>query len=348
MASDQTDSDIKRPEGLPSAAGGVARLAYAQALAAGVPVLPLLKTAGLSSHQIEDGAARINVRAQIAFLDCVADALNDDHLGFHLAMKVDLREIGLLYYVAASSAHLVESMQRVARYSSLVNEGVALKCIESQQVGMAFNYVGVSRHQDRHQIEFLMALFVRMCRHLTGRRLTPCRARFTHFRARYEAGLAELFGEDIAFGAQADEILFDEETRELPFTSADEYLNRLLISYFEEALSRRNVRYGSFRSAVENEIIPLLPHRKIAASDIARRLAMSQRTLSRRLGEENVSFADVLESLRIDLARRYLADKTLSVSQIAWLLGYQEVGSFSHAFKRWTGMSPRQARSADP
>jgi AraC-like DNA-binding protein len=49
--------------------------------------------------------------------------------------------------------------------------------------------------------------------------------------------------------------------------------------------------------------------------------------------------------LRIDLAKRHLADKSLSISEIAWLLGYHEVSAFTHAFKRWTGKSPREIRS---
>ena len=53
----------------------------------------------------------------------------------------------------------------------------------------------------------------------------------------------------------------------------------------------------------------------------------------------------ILENLKIDLAKRYLADEDLSISQIAWLLGYQEVSSLTHAFKRWTGKTPQQERS---
>ena len=52
-----------------------------------------------------------------------------------------------------------------------------------------------------------------------------------------------------------------------------------------------------------------------------------------------------LESLRFDLANRYLAEESLPISELAWLLGYQEVGAFSHAFKRWTGKTPREARA---
>jgi AraC-like DNA-binding protein len=91
--------------------------------------------------------------------------------------------------------------------------------------------------------------------------------------------------------------------------------------------------------------VPLLPHGRAQAAEIAVRLGVSQRTLARRLSAEGVTYSEVLEGLRADLAQRYLADDTLTISQIAWLLGYQEVSAFTHAFKRWTGMTPREARA---
>jgi len=57
-----------------------------------------------------------------------------------------------------------------------------------------------------------------------------------------------------------------------------------------------------------------------------------------------VTFSAVLESLRVDLARQYLSDPDLSISRIAWLLGYEEVSAFTRAFKRGTGKAPRETR----
>jgi len=90
----------------------------------------------------------------------------------------------------------------------------------------------------------------------------------------------------------------------------------------------------------------LLPHGKARASEVARQLGVSQRTLARRLAAEGLTFAGVLRSLRSDLANCHLTDEGLSISQIAWMLGYQDVSAFTHAFKRWTGKAPRAARSA--
>lgn len=108
-------------------------------------------------------------------------------------------------------------------------------------------------------------------------------------------------------------------------------------------------RHRIFKAAawvkVENEMVGLLPHGQARSGEIAGRLGMSPRTLARKLAREGVTFAEVLRSLRSALATRYLADSTLRISQIAWLLGYTEVGSFTNAFQHWTGKSPSAART---
>jgi len=340
-----SDPNLERLGAIPSAGGGITRLAYARANEAGVDLGLLLKKAGLTLHQIQDPDVRLRVRDQISFLNLAANALQDDLLGFRLAQSFELREIGFLYYVSASSALLSEALQRAARYSSIVNEGISLKYIDGRDVCITFDYVGVSRHLDRHQIEFFVATLVRMCRQLTGLRLVPTRVRLTHRRDGDRSEFSEFFGAGVEFGAGVDEVAFAATIKHMPIVSADPYLNQLLITYCEEALSRRPTNRGSFRSSVENAIVPMLPHGKARAGEIARQLGVSQRTLARRLSSEGRTFSDALENLRSDLAERYLTDEALTISQIAWLLGYQEVSAFTHAFKRWTGRTPREARS---
>jgi AraC-like DNA-binding protein len=340
-----TDVDVKPLGALPTAAGGIARLAYARARRAGIELKPLLKKAGLTDHQVKDRGARLPVQHQIQFLNLVADALQDELLGFHLAQLPDLRELGLLFYVAASSETLGDALRRLARYSSTVNEGLSVKCLEQEDVRLAYEYVGIARHSDRHQIEFFMTVLIRLSRQLTGLRLVPSRARLTHRRSnRGGSELAEYFGGHITFGARADELTFVGSIKDIAITSADPYLNEILVANCEQALSHRPKNRGTLRSAVENAIVPLLPHGKVRASEIAVRLGLSQRTSARRLASEGVTFSEVLESLRGDLARQYLSDPDLSISRIAWLLGYEEVSAFTRAFKRRTGKTPRETR----
>jgi AraC-like DNA-binding protein len=338
-------SDARRLGALPNANGTLTRLTYAHLKASRIDALALLEEANLTLHQIKDTSIRLRVRDQIRFLNLAAVALQDELLGFHLAQQPDLREFGFLYYISASSGQLGEALQKLARYSSIANEGVSLKYLSGTNVGISFRYIGVSRYQDRHQIEFFVAALIRLCRQLTGVRLVPFRVRLTHRRDDKRSELVKFFGGRVEFGATVDEVSFTLASKNIPIVSADHHLNKLLVIYCEEALRRRPINRSSFRSDVENALVPLLPHGRAKLDEIARRLGVSRRTLARRLSAERLTFSAIVESLKIELAKRYMADEDLSISQVAWLLGYQEVSSFTHAFKRWTGKTPRQARS---
>jgi AraC-like DNA-binding protein len=337
------DSRAKRLDTIPKAAGILARLAYAHAAGKGADLDILLRKAGLSREQIDDPDVHLEVRRQIKFLNLVAEALDDDLLGFHLSQNFDPRTAGLLYYVLASSDTLNEAIRRDARYSSIVNEGIRLTQREGKGVGLAFEYVGISRHLDRHQIEFWMAGFMRIFRQLTNRHLIADRVTFVH-RGSVTSEVRSFYGCKLKFGADSDETTFRLSVRNIPVVSADPYLNKLLIKYCEEAPAHRETNRSSFGTSVENAIAVLLPHGKAQMSEVARKLAMSRRTLARRLASEGLTFIGVLNALRSDLAKRHLADRGLSISKIAWLLGYSDNSAFSTAHKRRTGMTPQAIR----
>jgi AraC-like DNA-binding protein len=94
---------------------------------------------------------------------------------------------------------------------------------------------------------------------------------------------------------------------------------------------------------VQAKLIQLLPSGEVDESSIARALNLSLRSMQRKLKARGVSFRKLLDDTRRQLAEQYLKDSTLSVSEIAYLLGFAEVSSFSRAFRRWTGHAPRTA-----
>ena len=106
-------SALKKISTLRSCGGLLSRLAYKRAKQGGVDVGPLLHRSGLTAHAIKDRDTPVGVRNQIRFVELVADAVGDKILGFQLAYAYDLREIGLLYYVAASAETLWESLLRL-------------------------------------------------------------------------------------------------------------------------------------------------------------------------------------------------------------------------------------------
>ena len=184
----------------------------------------------------------------------MADALQTEFLGVALAFDIDLRKLGLLYYVGASSETLGNALRRLARYSTIQNEGVRITYREADAILIAFEYVGVARWSDRHQIEFFVTILLRACRQITGSKLSPRAVKLVHRRTALPARFASLLGGGVEFGSKVDRIELALPAREMPLVNADPFLNSLLLKYCDQALADRDAA-GRWRTAVENAIV---------------------------------------------------------------------------------------------
>lgn len=339
-----TRRSTSRLSGLPTVQGGITRFAVDRLRRAGIKLQPLLSGVGLTVDQVDEPERRLSASKQIAFLEAAAEALNDHLLGFRLAEQFDLRELGLLYYVMATADTLGDALKRASRYSRITNEAVILEYREGREPVLRLAYAGIPRHADRQQMEFCMIAIVRLSRALSARRFFPTRVSLVHVRPKGNAKFAGWLGKDIEFGGDTDEIGFPPGSSEWPLAAADPRLSRILLKTAEETLGGRKRNRGAFRIAVENAICPLLPHGEAKADVVAKNLGTSERTLARRLAEEGATFNDILQQLKASLAVRYLKDEAMPISEIAWLLGFEEASSFTHACRRWTGKSPREFR----
>ena len=211
----------------------------------------VLSGAGLTAAEVDDPKLRLEVRTQIKVLDLAAQELQDECLGFNLARSFDLREIGLLYYVMASSRDLAEALRNAERYSGINNEGVRLRYRAQPATVISLEYFNVDRALDRHQIEFWLITVVRLCRELTGIRLAPKTMSVRHVRGRTSPEYRSYLGGQVEFGTEADEIVFAQKVAALPLVRADGYLNRLLRRYADEALRDRPQPSKGVRGQVE-------------------------------------------------------------------------------------------------
>jgi AraC-like DNA-binding protein len=326
----------------PQASGLASRLAVLYLENKGIDAEPLLSRSGLSRPAINE-RKRIRVASQIKFLKLVSQAAKDDWVGLTLAGDFDLREMGMLYYVASSSRQLGDALVRLARYVRLGNEALVVRMKERPDFCIEVSYAGVQRHQDRHQIELFAFALLRLCRKLAGRNISPRVMKFIHHRSGDLNTIRRLFGCDVEFDADADEMIFDAGITKLPLVGDDSFLNELIVRMCEDAMVHRVANISPFRTLVENTIAPLLPHAEASTKTVAKRIGLSERTFARRLAAEGLSFGEILDQLRRDLAVRYL-DEDIQASQIAWLLGFHQPSSFSHACRRWTGKSPSEFR----
>jgi AraC-like DNA-binding protein len=304
----------------------------------------MLLACGLRLEEVESRQHRVPAQKQVRFLDRVAARLGDELLGLHLAARFEPREAGLLYFVMASSETLGEALRRVERYTCLVSDGVRLTRLRGDETGLECAYVGLSRSADRQLVEFCLGAIARIAQQLTGSRIRPARVSVMHPPANKRKEAEAIFGCSIEYAAEADQIGYEPSAAEAPLRDADPYLNEILVRFCEEARARMVDQVGSLRMRVENAIGPALPHGKATLPDIARRLGLTTRSLSRGLAAERASFSEVLKALRLDLAKRYLRSSDLPVGEIAWLLGFKDSTAFTHFYRRLVGHAPSRER----
>jgi AraC-like DNA-binding protein len=341
------------PQVLLTATGFAAREAIAVLRKHNIATAPLLLRAGLSEHGVErtteeskDLPQRVSAIGQCKFLDYAAEALDDSAFGLHLAAQIDPRDVGLYFYAGSAARDLGEALSLFSRYCRIVNEAFRQKVTQgSDGVAIESEFVGLPKYAARHNMEFVVAGIRTALRTITGRSVTPAKVAFAHSRNSDVREFERFFGCPVEFGAANNLYLLSNDALSLPLITADPKLLRVLRPYCDAAAKERNAKPGTLRSAVEAEAEKLLPHGKAKAENVAKTLALSLRTLARRLAEEGTTYGEVVDQLRKSLAIQYLKDPGMSLEQIAWLLGYEGSTSFNHAFRRWTGRSPSADRN---
>jgi len=343
-----TDGQGFRNNGQPGSALGSVSAAYVQALldtavARGAVRETLLSRAGLGEAQLADPAWRLDLPGLLRLFD-LARAQNGDALvGLHMGMQVRPRSFSALGYAAMSCRKLGEAMALIPRYESLVYDGghttitaraglVRLAWRSGLQDGARMQPVN----------EAIVAGWVSFGRWITGVRGELREACFQHPRPAGSAEYEQFFGCTPHFDAADNAISFEPRLLELPLMQHDDQLRDLMEQQAREKL--REVRGHALRPRVAAAIRQCLPQQAPVAAGIARMLGLSERTLRRHLQAEGASFADVVSTVRQELALHYLADAGLGLMEIALLLGYSEQSSFTAAFKSWTGLPPGEYR----
>ena len=255
----------------------------------------------------------------------------------------------------SAAENLGEALALLDRYSRIANEASRLKLTASPDgLIVEIGFIGLPRPLGRQGAEFLMAAIVRALRALAGRNVRPIRVAFAHARNADVPEFARFFGCPVEFGRVVDEgvasdlLEISNAAATAPLPSADPKLLKALEPFCDLAAKERKTASDTLRAAVEKEVEKLLPHGKAQKQTVAKALGMSARTFARRLAVEETTYEEVVDQLRRSLALQYLKEPGMSLSQIAWLLGYEGSTSFNHAFRRWTGSSPSVARKGNP
>jgi AraC-like DNA-binding protein len=311
----------------------------------GIDAEPILAKAGLARGQLSQERGGVSVASQYRFLELASTEANDSLLGLHLAAEMDLRDAGILFYLAASSATVAEALDNLARYAGTTNEAVLVELSRHKEETIVTVRPVRAYDEPRRQFsEFTALAVIRSLRKQTNRDFAPSRMTFAHIRNTGLREIHRILRCPVEFGHATDSWVLPQSVMELAIISADSHLLQVLTRHADDLLAERRSATG-LQSMVESQLLNLLPSGRVQAASVAQQLGMSARSFTRHLAEEGTTFGETLDRLRNRLARRYLEDERISLQQIAWLLGYSEPTAFNHAFKRWFGTSPGRARN---
>jgi AraC-like DNA-binding protein len=156
--------------------------------------------------------------------------------------------------------------------------------------------------------------------------------------------LRRYFGAPVRFHQSEYTTVFDRDILGRPLRALDQQLLGILEEHASMILAELPPLDDDLLGRLEQFVVGALPEDRAGISAAARALGMSTRTLQRRLRERGIVFAGLVDEVRRRLSARYLADGTLTLGEIVWLLGYSESSAFNRAYRRWTGRSPSADR----
>ena len=308
-------------------------------------VAALLQEAGFKNGVPGTKATKVPFGNIAALFELAADRCDDDLLGFHVGQKVDVRDAGLVAYVGINAPTVRDFVRNIAAYARVYSDAVEYDLSLFEDGGQMTWYYHLPPSIPRRQyVECAAVICVSALRQITKAPIWCDSVSFIHPRNAHIEEIERFFGCGASFGRRSNTISFKIADLDCPIVDADEKLLRLLKEIATEALNSAGTNRPELQEEVEKAILARLSSGDVGANSIAMDLGMSVRTLSRRLAEIDLSYSFLLVNLREALATRYIQDSDLSLTQIAFLLGYADSSSFSTAYRSWTGRPPSDVR----
>jgi AraC-like DNA-binding protein len=304
----------------------------------------VLRSAGLPQALFDQGRALVTTEELFALWRAVGAVSTDPAIGLQLGTESKTEHFDLIALAALSTESFGEAMRQLSRYKQLSCPEEIVHERGDGEWSIQFRWLLAQNEEPEVLTDLCFAWVLCMARHGTGTRISPLRLELVKPRA-YVKTLERHFGCPVKFGASRNAIVFRELDANAPFVTQNEELLAMLAPQLDEELKRHKGQ-ESFPERVRATIQKKLAGRRPKMQEIARELHISSRTLQRRLQDAGSSFQKVLEEARHQLARHYLTNSLLELNEAAYLLGYEDAGSFVRAFRVWEGVPPAHWRGA--
>jgi AraC-like DNA-binding protein len=312
----------------------------------GLDTAALLAAADIDRALVDNPDGRLP-RAKMAELWRLAYAASGDaNLALHAAEELRFGAYRVIDYLGMAAPTVGEAITQVSAYFPIINSVVRLPITDHDaEVRVAITSPDDPEALSRAYVEYTFAAVFLRVREATG---VPFPLAHVELAFPARASTAEhrrIFACPVRFGAEQSAMHLARATWATPSTRGDPDLFGVLADH-ARLIERQ----------VPTEPPPVLDARRAIAAQLkggppslertAKQLAMSPRTLQRRLAEHGHRYADLLDSTRAGAALSYLSDRQISLAEVAYLLGFAEQSSFNHAFRRWTGKAPSEYRKS--
>jgi AraC-like DNA-binding protein len=305
---------------------------------AGVDPDAVMTDIGMDPALLEGGYSRYS-QAQVSQLWRRAiDLTGDPHFGFKVAAEVRPATFHVVGYSMSCSATLARALHRFAVYCRLISDSTTATLTEvNNQVVLEFHFDTGGAPPIYQTVDTVLASILSYMRWIANEAVVPLMVHLPHQPASGMRAHRQFYGCPVEFGARRTCMIFAKKDLDRKILSSDEELASVLDSTASRYLDQRMA--GRLAVRVRDIMIAQLPHEVPSKACTAKMLGMTERTLLRRLKEEGTTFADVLRQLREERAFQYL-QQGVRLSEVAYLLGFSDNGTFSRAFKQWTGRRP--------
>lgn len=308
--------------------------------AGGIDLASVAREVGATIGQLEAG---VSAATADAFTARAFDEIDDPCFGLLAGQRMDPERFGIVGFLAMTSATLGEAFHQLCRFSRL-NWWDVCHMTEQDETATIHLYPMIAGRSYTHaKLEMGLAGLVTFAQRFTRLPIEPVSAKVSRPRPACSALYEEILQCPVKF-CDEDSITFRRADLSRRLVSANAPLCTVLEQQADAAFTRM-VGTG-FLDKVRVVVQRVMRVQDPSVSAVAGELAMSIRTLQRRLADEGVRFNDLVDDIRREAAERYLGAGKISMIEVAFLLGFADPNSFYRAFKRWTGTTPMAYRQS--
>ena len=309
----------------------------------GVSPADVLRRAGLPASLFDQEKIRVSTEELFALYRGLAEASNDPAIGLKLGAEPRIERYDPIGIAAVSARSFRDALQRLARYKQLVCPEEMQVVERGQECRVQFRWLLAEETEPPLLVDLCFSYLVAIGRRGTGEPVGPKRVEL-----RGAIGNGEMyeahFGCPVRFDARQNTIVFDTADLDRPFVTHNADLFATVGPQLEAEL-KQAFASKAVGEQVKGILKRLLAGRRPGLEDVARELGVSARTLQRRLAADGMTFQQLMQEARRELARHYLLHSSLELNETAYLLGYEDAHSFFRAFHDWEGTPPGEWRA---